>query len=554
MTQITVSRKMTVLATLTGSVCNTLIISIQAIVLVPFYLTFIGPKLYGAWLASGEILCCMQASDLGLPNLMIQRIGSAYGRGDLRSVGEYFTAGSLILLTIAAIMFGIFTAICPSVPIWMGLSGKEAILLGACFQVGALASAITIANNSVIGFSRGVQQTVFLNIVLTISALAGFLISLVLLILGHGLWSIVGGMFARAIIQLSGSCIYFFYYWFRPLYHTLRLRAHVLRELVYVSPVTAIGGFSYTLLNQSELAILAITVRPEIAAVYAITRRAVDAARGILDTIGYSSYGSLAHLFSSDRSTTSNRVVAQLRVVHIYTGIALAAAYMLVNRSLLGVWVGKNIYGGPALTILLGINLIVSSSSYLTNNIFRATGSVVYASLFSIFECAIRLPLALLLLPSLGLIALPLSAILISRLSETLQKRLLLTRVPGAPLTKQGKPLISSSLSSIVILTCAYLGYILLIPSWLFVLSVGFSVSTSIALALYYSNPLTRPWLISFLEPCLGRKIAEWKLRTRANKSYHQSVTVLDNGTSDGVLQPRIRNKDQQFTRWKRDA
>ena len=124
----------------------------------------------------------------------------------------------------------------------------------------------------------------------------------------------------------------------------------------------------------------------------------------------------------------------------------------------------------------------------------------------------------------------------------------------GAPLTKQGKPLISSSLSSIVILACAYFGYILLIPSWLFVLSVGFSVSTSIALALYYSNPLTRPWLISFLEPCLGRKIAEWKLRTRANESYHQSVTVLDNGTSDGVLQPRIRNKDQQFTRWKRDA
>ncbi len=543
MTQINVSRKMAVLATLTGSVCNTLIMSIQAIVLVPFYLTFIGPRLYGAWLASGEFLCLMQALDLGLPNLMIQRIGSAYGRGDLRSVGEYFTAGSLILLTIAAIMFGIFTAICSFVPIWMGLSGKEAVLLGACFQLGALASAITIANNSVIGFSRGVQQTAFLNIVLTISALTGFLISLVLLIMGHGLWSIVGGMFARAFIQLSGSCIYFFYYWFRPLYHTLRLRAHILRELVYVSPVTAIGGFSYALLNQSELAILAITVRPEIAAVYALTRRAVDAARGILDTIGYSSYGGLAHLFSSDRSSNSNRVVAQLRALHLSTGIAVAAAYMLVNRSLVGVWVGNNIYGGPALTILLGISLIVSSSSYLTNNIFRATGSVVYASLFYIFECAIRLPLALLLLPSLGLIALPLSAILISRLSGTLQGRLILTRVPGALLTNQGRPLLPWTLSAMCMLACAYLGYILFIPSWLFVLSVGFSVSISIALALYYSNPLTRLWLISFLTPCLGRKIGEQGLETRANESYHQSPTVFDKRTFNGVLQSSTRNK-----------
>src|SRR5271157_204376 len=498
MTQITVSRKMAVLATLTGSVCNTLIISIQAIVLVPFYLTFIGPRLYGAWLASGEFLCWMQALDMGLPNLMIQRIGSAYGRGDLPSVGEYFTAGSLILLTIAAIVFGILTAICSFVPIWMGLSGKEAVLLGSCFQLGALASAITIANNSVIGFSRGVQQTALLNIVLTISAIAGFLISLALLILGHGLWSIVGGMFARALIQLSGSCIYFFYYWFRPLHHTLRLRAQVLREFAYVSPVTAIGGFSYALLNQSELAILAITVRPEIAAVYALTRRAVDAARGILDTIGYSSYGGLAHLFSSDRSSNSNRVVAQLRAVHLSTGIAVAAAYMLVNRSLLGVWVGNNIYDGPALTILLGISLIVSSSSYLTNNIFRATGSVVYASLFYIFECALRLPLALLLLPSLGLIALPVSAILISRLSGTLQGRLILRRVPGALLPNRRSQLLSWTISVMCILSCAYLGYITYIPSWLFVLSVGFSVSISIALALYYSNPLTRLWLISF--------------------------------------------------------
>jgi len=246
------------------------------------------------------------------------------------------------------------------------------------------------------------------------------------------------------------------------------------------------------------LAILAITVRPEIAAVYALTRRAVDAARGILDTIGYSSYGGLAHLFSSDRSSNSNRVVAQLRAVHLSTGIAVAAAYMLVNRSLLGVWVGNNIYDGPALTILLGISLIVSSSSYLTNNIFRATGSVVYASLFYIFECALRLPLALLLLPSLGLIALPVSAILISRLSGTLQGRLILRRVPGALLPNRRSQLLSWTISVMCILSCAYLGYITYIPSWLFVLSVGFSVSISIALALYYSNPLTRLWLISF--------------------------------------------------------
>ena len=71
-----------------GERASTLIASIQSVILIPLHIAHIGPRLYGAWLGSGDILVWMQAFDFGLPNLMIQRIGEAHGRGDAAQVAE----------------------------------------------------------------------------------------------------------------------------------------------------------------------------------------------------------------------------------------------------------------------------------------------------------------------------------------------------------------------------------------------------------------------------------------------------------------------------------
>ena len=75
------SRRKATITTLIGGTAGTLIVTVQAAVLIPLYINHIGPRLYGAWLASGDFLVWMQAFDLGLPNLMIQRIAMAYGKG-----------------------------------------------------------------------------------------------------------------------------------------------------------------------------------------------------------------------------------------------------------------------------------------------------------------------------------------------------------------------------------------------------------------------------------------------------------------------------------------
>src|SRR5512136_152353 len=138
----TTSRRRAAVATLAGSTASTLIVSIQAVVLIPLYLHAIGPRLYGAWLGSGEILVWMQAFDLGLPNLMIQRIGAAYGQRDSKTVAEYFAAGMAAMAGVALIVgFSVF-GFSRLLPGWMGLAGNEASTLKACFVFGGVAAAV----------------------------------------------------------------------------------------------------------------------------------------------------------------------------------------------------------------------------------------------------------------------------------------------------------------------------------------------------------------------------------------------------------------------------
>src|SRR4051812_34718252 len=100
----TISRRNAALATIAAASTNTCIVAAQAILLIPLYLHAVGPRVFGAWLASGDLLVWLQVFDLGLPNVLIQRIGEAACKNDQKSCGRLFATGlfALSLLSVAA--------------------------------------------------------------------------------------------------------------------------------------------------------------------------------------------------------------------------------------------------------------------------------------------------------------------------------------------------------------------------------------------------------------------------------------------------------------------
>ncbi len=485
-----VSRRRATLATFLGSTFNTLIVSVQAIVLMPLYLHSIGPRLYGAWLGSGDILIWMQAFDLGLPNLMIQRIGAAQGKGDTQTVGEYFATGMIALVCISLCLLGIAILLSPFIPTWMGLAGEEALILQRCFRVGAVGAALNIANNSVVGFSRGVQRTTFINLMGVISSLIGFGISLGLVLSGAGLWAIALGLLSRSIVLIIGSFIFTLSILKTELHGAFCLRRAILREFFLISPATALGGLSYTAMNQSETALAAILIRPEAAAVLSLTRKAVDMARNLVDMIGVATYGSFAHLAASDQRDRALQVYAQINSLRLSLAVALAAAYLAVNASLISVWVGPDQYGGPLLTGLIAIQFISVGSSYLVNYLYRATGPILKGSLMLVAESAVRVPLTVILLRQFGLWGAALSGIVTSVLTAVI-----VYRWTYQALIRFSKPvkgfIISVWIARLLLLAMGFwVGIAFHQPSWSYVLIVGSLMTLIGGMGLIYMDPL----------------------------------------------------------------
>lgn len=471
------SRRQAVISTLTGSTANTIVIAIQAIVLTPLYIHEIGPRLYGAWLGSGDILIWLQAFDLGLPNLMIQRIGSARGRDDDTAIAEYFASGTVVLAVVACIIAAIAYGLSFWIPSWVHLDGNEALELQRCFSIGVIASALVILNNSVVGLSRGIQKTAFMSIAILFSSVAGFAVSLTLVLNGWGLWAIVWGLVTRAGISILGSMVFVFMVFKSDFKKLLCVKREIFREFISVSPVTALGGLSYAMMNQSESAMVAIFMRPEYAAILTVTRKAADLIRALVDMIGFASYGSFAHLVASNQRHRALQVHSEIRSVRFTIAIALVAGYIAVNASLVSVWVDTAQYGGAILTVLMGIQAIVVGDAFLMNYLYRATGPVVLGSVALIVESVARVPLMIGLLLLIGLPGIPLASILTAFVAGWFAYRW--TYKDLIPFSEKNKEstikvwLLRFSVVCVGMLACTFMYS----ASWTYVLVVGSAVT-----------------------------------------------------------------------------
>ena len=487
------SRSRAAAATFSANAVNALIVGIQAIVLVPLYLHATGPRLYGSWLASAEVLVWMQAMDLGIPNLMIQRIASAYGRNDKSRAAEWSATGIFVVGVISILIGAAGVLIALGLPALVGAAPQDRALLSGSFVVGTIATCGTLFANGFVGMARAIQDTYFLSAALVVSALAGLVTSLVLIMGGWGLWAIPLGLVARAVVGLAAALVFAVHVWRVHFAMPFRIERGILKELLTTSPITAIGGISYALMSQSEIVLVAALIRPELAVVYALTRRAADLGRSLVDMIGFATYGGVAHLMTSADGETARRIYGRILALHLACAIAVGAAYLAVNRSFLDVWVGPSVAGGLGLIFLMAIQSVVLGHSYLLNLHYRAMGRVVEGSLALVIEALVRVPLLAAMLLLIGLPGLPIAATATAFVSAVMIRRRTVRELGGQPIEARAPAI--WAIRALICALAASLAVAVLVPRWSYVLITGTLIFGSGCLALIWVDPRLRPLL-----------------------------------------------------------
>ena len=417
------SRRKAAAGTFVATGLNTLILSVQALVLMPLWQHAIGGRVYGAWLASGDFLYWMMAFDLGLPNLMIQRIGAAHGRGDRQLVGRYFATGAIVLAVVGAALSVIAILLAPFMPVLLGLHGQDAVLLTSCLQLAGGATGIVLASNAVLGYTRGVQDTTAFNAFSLLGSAALFAVSFWSVRRGDGLWSIPYGLCARAAFAVAGSLWVVVAHLRKGDLTDFRPTRHIGVEYLRILPATALGGLSYALKNQSESFLIGLVLGPDKVTMFNFTKRGAEVLRALLDTVAFASYGAFAHLVGSEQRQRSLLLHAQLTTLRLSLAIGLVTAFVALNRSFVATWVGAGQYGGDPLTILIGAQVILAGSSFAINYLYRAAGNVMRGSMAQLVESLVRVPAMVVGLYAVGYAGIPLAAILTSVVAMVIQLR-----------------------------------------------------------------------------------------------------------------------------------
>lgn len=384
---------------------------VQGLVMVPLYLRYIGPGMYGAWLASGDVLGWLALLNMGIAGVVTQRMAAAHGRGDRPVLGEYYAAGLLAQAGLVVVLMALAAAVAPWIPGWLGIQGDEARVLSRCFAVAGVATGLGILSTVAGTLPLAVQRMGF-NVAATLACtLAGIAVTLWLLLTGGGLWALVWGMLARngllllalgvhaaAVMAAEGT--------------RMRLRMPVLRDLGSLAGATLLTMLGNTAAGRCDALLVAVVFRPELATVYVLTRRAAEIVSMFLARIGAAVYPGFAHLLGSGQRARARQVLAQVDRGYLAAGTLSVALYMALNRTFMELWVGPALYGGHLLTVLVGLNVLLVGRAALATYLLGGSGHLRHASYLVFAEAMVRLSATLVLLLALGVPGVPLAGVL----------------------------------------------------------------------------------------------------------------------------------------------
>jgi O-antigen/teichoic acid export membrane protein len=351
-----------------------LISMVQVFVLVPWYLQAFGARLYGAWAASGEIFYWLQSLELGVPNILIQRIAARTAEGKPDEAGRWFGSGAAAMAGLGLVLGMAAWRLAEPVASWLGAGGADSATFITAFRLGGCATGLHIFAYAFIALARGVQRVRWMNAGQVAGALTGFAVTAAALHLGAGLPAIAYGMLARAAALCLFGALALWLDAPPALRRHTAPRLAFLTELGGLAPSTAAGAVGYAAANQSDAVLAAVFLGPESAALLAVNRRLFDAIRLAVDSLPQTSTGAFAYRAAQSGSAAALRLARQLTAIRSLTILPLAAAALALNRWFVGVWTEPRWDGGAWLTAGLAAASFLGGHSHLANALLRSTG------------------------------------------------------------------------------------------------------------------------------------------------------------------------------------
>jgi O-antigen/teichoic acid export membrane protein len=406
-TQQNTGRTRAALVSLAGSYLGTALAIVKGIFFVPFYLRLLGADVYGAWLATGNVVGLLGLADAGLTTVAYQKLGAAWGGGERRRFSDLAVAAMALITGVGAAIAVAGVVLSPWVPRLVHAPAEAWRTLSIAFSLAAIGAATTVMASCMIAIPTSWQRAeigatarVSGQLVETAVIAAGLWMNWGVLSLAIG--SIAGGLLSLAICAIwSAVC------WRELKLGPPRLNRAGLFELARATAPLMVSRIVLQVDGNIEVALVSAFISPAAAAIYGITDRIFRTAVGFINPIAGSVVSGLAH-YAGERGLTE-ALVPSRELIAIWSLIVAATLppLLAINGDFTVLWVGAANYGGLGLSTALLLNETLGAREWMFSVVLLATGAIAISAWSAAIECLVRMPIMYFAIQRFGWLGLP---------------------------------------------------------------------------------------------------------------------------------------------------
>lgn len=383
------SRKKNTIVNVIFSYANVAYAIVSGLILVPLYLHFISFDLYGAWLASGNVLNWILVVDPGLSTVIMQRVAHSYGADDYTGIGSYATCGLFLTACIALALLVLGLSLYSFVPGWVNFANTDLVpTLEINFLLALFAAAITLFAFAVGVVNLGLQLSVAQGLVYTLSNLSTLVVTVALLYFGFGLYAITLGLLCRALMFALGGMFVMFSH-FRKIKISLHFDRTKLREMLGLLSFTSLGRIGGLLSKNMDAFLIARFLGPEQVPVFVLSRRGMDVAVTLLGRTGNAIGPSLSHLSGEANPEKTRSILIRLLRINLWVLGMAFGGFLALNEGFVGLWVGADLFAGQVVSTLFCFFMIFTLMFTLLQTLCVALGDIKHNAVVQFVQAVI---------------------------------------------------------------------------------------------------------------------------------------------------------------------
>jgi O-antigen/teichoic acid export membrane protein len=406
--------------------------SLGALVTIRTYIDCIPLAIYGAWLATGNILAWATMVDPGLGIVIQQKVAAALGARKIDRIGELAMTGVSFGAAISVLILLVCSALIFLLPWILGKALPPGQVIENACWIAALGSALTVASFPVTSVLLGLQVSVSIGIVYLLTSVSSLILQIVLVRMGWGPAGIAMGSLIRGGGGLLFSTILMVIH-LRRLAAPIRFTAAAAKEVGTSVSYTFASRLLSVVASNLDSLIVARFVGAEFAPALRSTRASADIVTGIVNRPIVAISPVISHIAGSDELASKSATLGRIIVVSLWLATIAAGGVFCLNHDFVSLWVGDAQFAGYGVNLAFSLAILANTGASVMMNILVAIGYIRQTSIITAVQALGGIAVSLALGATLGLIGIP-AAAMISGALATIAYSILIKRSKKLPI------------------------------------------------------------------------------------------------------------------------